>query len=328
MQFSVILGLAGLAAALPGGVTDKITPSAAAPSGCSGSFPGKFEVAIIELGKRDVVPEKRDTCGGESVLVASLSDGVLLDALSRTGYIASNFQFQFDGPPQAGALLTAGFSVCSNGSLALGGSTVFYQCLSGDFYNLYDRHWAAQCSPVHISVIACGSATQKGDGQVIQVPDGQIVGSTMVATTIVTVLPDGQPQVVPTSVAIPVCQIGDGQLQGHTTPCALVPLPTVTAKPVTQISDGQIQVPPPTAAVPPPAVSAPAPSAPAASAPAPTPVSSKPSAALTPTTAASVVPKPSAATSAPPSAAGAARLASSSSLGALVIGILGAIFFF
>lgn len=93
-------------------------------------------------------------CRSEGTLELTLIDGVLKDAQGRTGYIASNFQFQFDAPPQAGAIYTSGFSVCSNGSLALGGSNIFYQCLSGNFYNLYDRYWAAQCSPVTLETLA------------------------------------------------------------------------------------------------------------------------------------------------------------------------------
>lgn len=92
-------------------------------------------------------------CRGEGTLELTLTDGVLKDGQGRTGYIASNFQFQFDAPPQSGALYTSGFSLCANGSLALGGSNVFYQCLSGNFYNLYDRYWAAQCSPVTIEAL-------------------------------------------------------------------------------------------------------------------------------------------------------------------------------
>ncbi|KAL9113090.1 MAG: hypothetical protein Q9227_002702 [Pyrenula ochraceoflavens] len=92
-------------------------------------------------------------CRTNSTLEMSVSNGVLKDNQGRTGYIAANYQFQFDEPPQAGAIYTSGFSVCGNGSLALGGSTTFYQCLSGDFYNLYDRSWAAQCNPVTIEVL-------------------------------------------------------------------------------------------------------------------------------------------------------------------------------
>jgi hypothetical protein len=92
-------------------------------------------------------------CKTNSSLEVTLSGGVLMDSVGRTGYIASNFQFQFDKPPQAGAIYTAGWSVCANGSLALGGSNVFYQCLSGDFYNLYNEDWAAQCSPVTIETL-------------------------------------------------------------------------------------------------------------------------------------------------------------------------------
>lgn len=92
-------------------------------------------------------------CETEGTLEITLADGVLKDAKGRTGYIASNFQFQFDAPPQAGAIYTSGFTACSNGTLALGGSNVFYQCLSGDFYNLYDRSWATQCSPITIDLL-------------------------------------------------------------------------------------------------------------------------------------------------------------------------------
>lgn len=92
-------------------------------------------------------------CNSNSTLSLSLSNGVLTDGKGRTGYIASNFQFQFDSPAQSGALYTSGFSVCANGSLSLGGSAVWYQCLSGDFYNLYDRNWAPQCEPIIITAI-------------------------------------------------------------------------------------------------------------------------------------------------------------------------------
>lgn len=83
----------------------------------------------------------------------TLKDTKITDQSGRTGYIASNFQFQFDNPPQAGALFTTGFTLCENGTLALGGSNIFYQCLSGSFYNIYDRKWAAQCSPAYVQTM-------------------------------------------------------------------------------------------------------------------------------------------------------------------------------
>ncbi|KJK90924.1 hypothetical protein H633G_05213 [Metarhizium anisopliae BRIP 53284] len=199
--------------------------AASPPAGCSTSHDGKFQVSIYSRGEAKRSVEKR-ACEGEGTLVMTLKDGVLKDSHDRTGYIASNYQFQFDGPPQANALKSSGFSLCQNGSLALDGTTEFYRCLSGNFYNLYDRHWAEQCSPIDI-------------------------------TTVVNVIGDGQPQVHTTVVPIPMCQIGDGQVQVRTTPCASVPqAPTKTAAPpappVSQISDGQIQGPPKTAAPPPP----------------------------------------------------------------------------
>ena len=93
------------------------------------------------------------TCAAAGTLRMTLVGGVLKDSLGRTGYIADNRQFQFDGPPQAGALITSGFSVCGDGRMALGGSTTWYQCASGDFYNLYDKNWAPHCEPVEFHVV-------------------------------------------------------------------------------------------------------------------------------------------------------------------------------
>ena len=130
------------------------------------------------------------SCLTNSTLRLTLRNNILQDAFNRTGYIASNFQFQFDGPPQSGAIWTSGWSICpvpcmlqsndiSSGNeeedgdasevanitkedgvmtLALGGTTTFWQCLSGTFYNLYTENWAAQCSPVELRVtrlVAC-----------------------------------------------------------------------------------------------------------------------------------------------------------------------------
>ena len=178
----------------------------------------------------------------------TLSGGVLKDDQSRTGYIAANHQFQFDGPPQTGAIYTAGWSVCGNGSLALGGDAIFYQCLSGTFSNLYDESTGDQCSPVYIDVLGGGSASQASDGQVTATPaasaqtDGQVTGSAVASQQT-----DGQ--VTGSAVASPASQISDGQVQA-TTAAAVSQLTdgqpqaatsASVAAPVSQISDGQVQ---------------------------------------------------------------------------------------
>jgi hypothetical protein len=141
--------------------------------------------------------------------VLTLSDTVLTDAHNRTGYIASNYQFQFDNPPQAGAIYTAGFSACTNGSLALGGSAVFWQCASGTFYNLYDRYWAEQCEPALIVALPCGGDSEVGGPQSGGASE-TVVGTQVVTTTMVVPLSDGQPQIVTTTSVVYICQIGDG----------------------------------------------------------------------------------------------------------------------
>lgn len=301
--------------------------------------------------------QKRETCSGDGHLVATLAGGILTDSQSRTGYIASNFQFQFDAPPQAGAIYTAGFSACGNGSLALGGSAVWYECLSGDFYNLYDRNWAEQCEPVEIVVLPCGSASAS------QAPDGQVVGTQIVTTTIVSALSDGQPQVKTTTTGIPLCQVSQisdgklsspswllnlaltsfpvGQVQVGTTPCASItstpaPAPaTSTLAPVSQFSDGQIQVTPaasvPTvSSVPASAtvVTLPSESVPVATgstlATSPSPVStSAAGGGSSPSATASA----SAAGTSAPASSGAGSVVGAGPMAALVVGILGAVAF-
>ena len=88
----------------------------------------------------------------QGALVCTLKDGVLRDSFLRTGSVVANHQFQFDGPPQAGAIYTGGFSVCTNGSVAIGGTTRWWQCLSGGFYNLYDEWIGDQCEEIRIQV--------------------------------------------------------------------------------------------------------------------------------------------------------------------------------
>lgn len=207
----------------------------------------------------------------------SLNDGVLVDQSGRTGYIASNYQFQFDKPPQAGAIYTAGFSVCSNGSLALGGSAVWYECQSGAFYNLYDQSWAPQCMPIFIEVIGASTGTTTASPVATEASEGQPEGTTVVTeasegqpegTTIVTSVSqrtDGQPiattaKVSPTPVSEqsegqpiapssipPVSEASEGQPRATTTPAVSEasegqPRVTSTAPPVSEASEGQPQV--------------------------------------------------------------------------------------
>merc|ERR1711877_58716 len=111
------------------------------------------QIADGQIQNSGALSNGRVACQDNSTLGLMLDNGVVTDNQGRTGYIASNRQFQFDSPPQAGAIYTSGFSLCSNGSLALGGSTTFYQCRSGGFYNLYDENVASYCEPVTLNAV-------------------------------------------------------------------------------------------------------------------------------------------------------------------------------
>ncbi|KAI8931927.1 hypothetical protein NX059_010828 [Plenodomus lindquistii] len=132
-------------------VEEGIAPSSGPPDGCETTVEGSFMIGTLEnpsLRKRETAQEAAD---GD--LLCTLKDGILHDQYKRTGSIVANRQFQFDGPPQAGAIYTGGFSVCSNGSLAIGGSTRWWRCMSGAFGNLYDEYIGGQCHEIRIQTI-------------------------------------------------------------------------------------------------------------------------------------------------------------------------------
>ncbi|KAH6674686.1 putative cell wall manno protein PIR3, partial [Halenospora varia] len=219
-----LAALAAVAYAAPQGVTQSIAPQVSPPAGCSTSYSGEFQIQVVNFtasAKRDLA-SRQTSCGASGTLtIRSLTNGALTDSQGRTGYIAANYQFQFDAPPQTGAIYTSGFSACNNGSLALGGSAVFYQCYSSGFYNLYDRYWAAQCSPILLEILPCSGSS--ATGVVGQSADGQATATTAAPISQIT---DGQQQA---SSAVKISQISDGQIQA------------TSAKPISQISDGQIQ---------------------------------------------------------------------------------------
>ncbi|CAI4045846.1 hypothetical protein SUVZ_11G0530 [Saccharomyces uvarum] len=99
-------------------------------------------------------PVTAETCKSSGTLEMNLNAGILTDGKGRVGSIVANRQFQFDGPPpQAGAIYAAGWSITPEGNLAIGNQDTFYQCLSGNFYNLYDEHIGSQCNEVHLQAI-------------------------------------------------------------------------------------------------------------------------------------------------------------------------------
>lgn len=96
---------------------------------------------------------KKATCKTENDLAITLENGVLKDSKNRIGSIVSNRQFQFDGPtPQAGAIYAAGWGI-EDGHLTLGDDSIFWECLSGSFYNLYDKSIGEQCVPVYLNIV-------------------------------------------------------------------------------------------------------------------------------------------------------------------------------
>ena len=207
-------------------------PLAAAPAGCDRSYSGDFEITIVKpsgLKKR----QDASTCGKPGYLTLNLQNGNLMDTDGRTGYIASaNSQFQFDKPVQAGGEYAGQFSVCKNGSIALGPTTTFYQCQSGSFYNLYYTADAEQCSPVNIDIIPCDSSSSSAS----MAPSTMVSAAAATSAKPVSVSSDGQPQgTAKATSVVPVSVFSDGQ------PQATARATSVKPAVVSEFTDGQPQ---------------------------------------------------------------------------------------
>ncbi|KAF2731145.1 hypothetical protein EJ04DRAFT_16595 [Polyplosphaeria fusca] len=126
-------------------VPEGIEPSEGPPDGCERTVNGNFTIGSAVLDPTSKLRRETAVEASDGSFSCTLQDGILHDNANRTGAIVSNHQFQFDGPPQAGSIYTGGWSVCKNGSLALGSSTRFWRCTSGGFQNLYDENVADQC---------------------------------------------------------------------------------------------------------------------------------------------------------------------------------------
>ncbi|KGK39102.1 hypothetical protein JL09_g1786, partial [Pichia kudriavzevii] len=215
-------------------------------------------------------------CATNGTLSMNLHNGILTDSKGRIGSIVANQQFQFDGPPpQAGAIYAAGWSI-KDGKLAIGNSTTFYQCLSGNFYNLYAEHIGSKCEPVELDIVelfleltvsqlrGIQATTQMSDAPPIELVDVCQLASlginpqsfNFLSTTlesdhyvccretsdagnaaVIVDLKNNNQTTTPKETAAPVTQIGDGQVQATTKTTT----PKETAAPVTQIGDGQVQ---------------------------------------------------------------------------------------
>ncbi|CAI4582301.1 BBM_1a_G0031600.mRNA.1.CDS.1 [Saccharomyces cerevisiae] len=133
-------------------ITDGQIQASKTTSGASQVSDGQVQATAEVKDAND--PVDVVSCNNNSTLAMSLSKGILTDRKGRIGSIVANRQFQFDGPPpQAGAIYAAGWSITPEGNLALGDQDTFYQCLSGDFYNLYDKHIGSQCHEVYLQAI-------------------------------------------------------------------------------------------------------------------------------------------------------------------------------
>ena len=99
-------------------------------------------------------------CAPDGVVLRFDRNGLLRDQLNRIGYVADNFQFQFDLPIQAGGFGEKEFGEYTNPNtgdvfLTWRGNADFYKCLSGSFSNLYTQSIAPYCEVTKIMLYHC-----------------------------------------------------------------------------------------------------------------------------------------------------------------------------
>ncbi|KAK4495658.1 hypothetical protein PRZ48_012926 [Zasmidium cellare] len=149
---SILSSIIAEATSWPSGVHPGMAPPSTPPAKdtCTTTLDGTFS-----LGQRvNIVSNK--AASHVAIPRISLINGTLIDDTNRIGCIVANGQFQFDLPPQAGTIYTAGWSACGSAgdrTLALGGNTTLYACNSGDFSNLYHKPVGSRCAPVELAIV-------------------------------------------------------------------------------------------------------------------------------------------------------------------------------
>lgn len=117
--------------------------------------------------------------------VVTLQGGVLHDQDNRQGEVVVNHQFQFDKPLQA-ALFQTGFCINQNTTLSIGGSAIFYSCISGTFSNLYNADIGSVCSQVYLDAVECIGGVSSNSATLsasTSTQSASSMSSTSVATT-------------------------------------------------------------------------------------------------------------------------------------------------
>lgn len=140
-------------------------------------FPPSLHACILTIWKR--VAQCSQTP------VVTLQGGVLHDQDNRQGEVVVNHQFQFDKPLQA-ALFQTGFCINQNTTLSIGGSAIFYSCISGTFSNLYNADIGSVCSQVYLDAVECIGGVSSNSATLsasTSTQSASSMSSTSVATT-------------------------------------------------------------------------------------------------------------------------------------------------
>lgn len=117
--------------------------------------------------------------------IVTLQNGILHDQDNRQGEVVVNHQFQFDKPLQP-ALFQTGFCINQNTTLSIGGSAIFYSCISGSFSNLYTADIGSVCSQVYLDAVECVGGVSSNSATLSASTSAQSASSTSassVATT-------------------------------------------------------------------------------------------------------------------------------------------------
>jgi hypothetical protein len=118
------------------------------PSGCNHTVPYSFELSVI-----DATTGTFDCSFHLQASGFTLSNGILRSRQNNAGYIASDSRLYFRYPFQSNTALDASFSICSNASLAFGGSTVFHKCFIDESFGIFNEPIGILCSPIFIGVV-------------------------------------------------------------------------------------------------------------------------------------------------------------------------------
>jgi hypothetical protein len=127
-------------------------PHETIPADCSVDYLGAFNIGFTPVdpsSEDDDEMRSKHKLATRTLVSLELTDGYLVDDQQRMAYIDDRDMLQFEMYPRS-PQFNAGFSICKNGTIALGNSALWYRCRAGAYSTIFRAKPDSDCALSYI----------------------------------------------------------------------------------------------------------------------------------------------------------------------------------